>query len=618
MNTLLSVRLVTRLITLLLARFPPWCLLINYLLSLQGCLPHILHRKDAATCAKLRRVHHVRVFHGHPGGEVASSLHDIKGGVHLPAANRRKVSDMQFIVTSCTGTKRGATYKVRFFTPEQGRQFEGGESKRGQLHATEGGENGRGAGATERHTPKQQTQTRNPRLFETTAKTNDHDREECKTYEQSLHKKNIHAILLCGGIGQRTELASRKQFLKLNDVPLFIYSFNLFVKCNLIKAITLVCDPNYFQHVIESINRHNASLLRRKHQRGFLRRGHSKNVLASSGEQSEGDASGALHFLKKNKYILYDNEKGKCVTNLDELLSDVTATKGQYVSEVDEVDEVKPGDVNSNRYKLIRLVESGRERADSLLNALRGLDLRVQTGEYISQLLRGGGTDEAGKGDGADKGDKSDGVDGGHPADCTPISHILVHDGARPFLSELDLFNLIYMATIGRNAILGSRATDTIKRIGTEQQGESCPRVKAHMDRQFIFAAQTPQIFSSQALLQVCAKLPSRRGGETPEGSRAFTDTSSLFQHVTKKKVFALQAKFPNFKITTPTDVFLAIFLMGCIFKTSHSDVDMGMFKETFVNSPSSCVPANQLNDHFFYHSLGGKQRVLYRHFYYE
>ncbi|GAB64602.1 hypothetical protein PCYB_021710 [Plasmodium cynomolgi strain B] len=414
----------------------------------------------------------------------------------------------------------------------------------------------------------------------------------------------------------------------LNHVPVFLYSFNLFIKCNIIKSVSLVCDPNYFHHIIDSINRFNASLLRRKNQRGFLRRGHSNNVLSLSEVQSERDTIQVLQFLKRNKYIIYDNEKGKCITNLDELLSDVMAKKRQDLVEgdqkacrtitnrkgvrgegINDSDEVKPSDVDSNRYKLIRLLESGRERVDSLLNALRGLD------------LWGGGAhkaDEADKADKADGADGADGVDGGHPARNAHISHILVHDGARPFLSELDFFNLIYMATIGKNTILGARATDTIKRIGSEEQGEGCPRVKANVDRQFIFLAQTPQIFSSQALLQVCTKLTSTRGAEVQERSRPFTDTSSLFEHFTKKKIFALQARFPNFKITTPTDVFLAIFLMGYLFTSSHADVDMGMFKQAFVNSPSSYVPSNQFNDHFFYDSLRGKQRVLYHHFYYE
>ncbi|EUD64757.1 hypothetical protein C922_04901 [Plasmodium inui San Antonio 1] len=556
---------------------------------------------------------------------------------------------MQFIVT-----RGGGVYKVGFFTPSRGEGKNRGEcDKGGQLHATEGRGNVYGASTTRQKTPQQTSQEKQDLdLSETIRKTDQDHTQEYRKYEKSLEKKNIHAILLCGGIGKRTELANGKQLLMLNDFPVFLYSFNLLVKCNIIKSISLVCDSNYFHHVMDSINRLNAPLLRRKHERGFLRRGHSKNVLTLSEEHSERDTIQTIQFLKKNKFIIYDNEKGKCITHLDELLTDVMEKKRQHcVGEVENEpcrnttnrrdtrgkgtnssDEVKPSDVDSNRYKIIRLLESGPERVDSLLNALRGLDLSVQNGEYICRLLRGCAetsgeageaeeADEADEADGAgeaDKADGSDSVDGGHPARKAHISHILVHDGARPFLSELDFFNLIYMATIGNNTILGARATDTIKRIGSEQQGEGCPRVKVNVDRQFIFLAQTPQIFSSHVLLQLCAKLISMRGAEVQKSRKTFTDTSSLFQHLTKKKVFALQARFPNFKITTPADVFLAIFLMGHLFKRSHGDVDMGMFNQAFVNSPSSYVPSNQFNDHFFYDSLGGKQRVLYHHFYYE
>ncbi|KJP89187.1 hypothetical protein AK88_01065 [Plasmodium fragile] len=624
-DAMLSVRLMTCLFT----RFSLWCVLINYLLTLPGCLPHVLHRKHAPTCSKVRRVHRVRIFHHQPWGEVSSSLNDLKGDVPVCATQRGNVNALQFIVTKWTGTKRGGAHRVRFFTPArvEVNLFEEGKKKseydrRGQLHAAEEGENA--------HTAEKK---HNPQLLETATKIDHHDTKEYRSYEQSLKKKNIHAILLCGGIGKRTELAGPKQFLMLNDIPVFLYSFNLFVKCNIIKSISLVCDSNYFHKAMDSINRFNASLLRSKHKRGFLHKGHSKNVLTSLEIQSEKDTIQALQFLKRNKYIIYDNEKGKFITNFDELLTDVMEQKRQHhrggvkkqacrmSTNAQDVrgkgihagDEVKPSDIDSNRYKLIRLVENGPERVDSLLNALRGMDLGVQNGEYISHLLRGyfAGSGEAGV---------VSEVDGGQPARNARVSHILVHDGARPFLSELDLFNLIYMATIGNNAILGARATDTIKTTRSEQQGETdnCPRVKTNVDRQTIFMAQTPQIFNSQALLQVCEKLASATGMEVKEGSRVFTDTSSLFQHFTKKKVFALQGRFPNMKITTPTDVFLAVILMGHLFNSSHADVDIGLFKQTFVNSPSNYVPSNLFNDHFFYDSLGGKQRILYRHFYYE
>ncbi|ANQ06068.1 Uncharacterized protein PCOAH_00003310 [Plasmodium coatneyi] len=562
-------------------------------------------------------------------------MNDVKGSVPIFATKRGKANVMQFIVTNWTGTKRGRAYRVRFFTPDrvQGNLSQKGENKneydkRGQLHATEEGENMSSASAT----PQEKE---NPHLLETITKTDDHNThdtnnthntDEYRRYEKSLKKRNVHAILLCGGIGKRTKLASPKQFLMLNDIPLFLYSFNLFVKCNMVKSISLVCDPNYFHDVIGSINTFNASLLRRKHQKGFLREGHSKNVLTSSDVQPEGDTIQAIQFLKTNKYIIYDNEKGKCITNLDELLSDVMAKKRQHLGGVNKeacrtttnrkcvrgkvinsIDEVKPSDIDSNRYKLIRLQGGGPERVDSLLNGLRGLDLSLQNGEYICQLLRGhaAATD-------------ANRVHGGHRARNAYLSHILVHDGARPFLSELDFFNLIYMATIGKNTILGTHATDSVKRIGSEDQGEDCPRVKTNVDREFIFLAHTPQIFSSEVLLQVCAKLPLTGRGEVQQSSITFTDTSSLFQHFTKKKIFALQARFPNFKVTTPTDVLLAIILMGHLFKSSHADVDMRMFKQAFVNSPSSYIPSNLLNDHFFYDSLGGKQRILYKHFYYK
>ncbi|CAA9986332.1 2-C-methyl-D-erythritol 4-phosphate cytidylyltransferase, putative [Plasmodium knowlesi strain H] len=635
-NALLSVRLVTWFV----ACFSPWWVLINYFLTLQRCSSHVMCRKNSPTCANVRSVNGARMFHEYPRGQVASSLQDIKGGYLAFCAKGAKVKGMHYIVTNWKGTKRSGAYKVRFVTPDRVQVYFFKEAKNKgewdegiQLHATEEGANVCRENVVSEYISQEKE---NPHLLETSTRTEDKDeynRREYRKYEKSLKKKNIHAILLCGGIGKRTRLASPKQLLMLNDIPLFLYSFNLFIKCNLIKSISLVCDPNYFHDVIESINKFNSTLLRRKNQRGFLRKGHSKNVLTLSDVETGRDTIEAIQFLEKNKYIIYDNEKGKCITNLDEVFNDVMEKKRQRLGGVEKEgctrtsnrkgvrgeginvnEEVKASDIDSNRYKLIRLQGGGPERVDSLLNGLRGLDLSVENGEYICQLLR----DHAA---GAEKAAEAIGtgiVHGDLPPRNAYLSHILVHDGARPFLSEFDLFNLVYMATIGKNTILGTRATDTIKRIGNEEQGEDCLRVKANVDREFIFLAHTPQIFKSELLVQVCANLLSTRGGEIQQRSIAFTDTSSLFQHFTKKKIFALQAKFPNFKITTPTDVLLAIILMGHLFSSSHGEVDMRIFKQTFVNSPSSYIPANLLNDHFFYDSLGGKQRILYDHFYYK
>ncbi|ETW46009.1 hypothetical protein PFMALIP_05927 [Plasmodium falciparum MaliPS096_E11] len=111
-----------------------------------------------------------------------------------------------------------------------------------------------------------------------------------KQYEKIIKKKNIHSILLCGGIGKRTELIGPKQFLKLNDIPLFIYSFNLFIKCNLIKSLTLVCDKKHFSCIIHSINVYNQLLLKRKMINSFLKNGNDKlNINLKECDQDEKD-----------------------------------------------------------------------------------------------------------------------------------------------------------------------------------------------------------------------------------------------------------------------------------------------------------------------------------------
>ncbi|GAW79107.1 hypothetical protein, conserved [Plasmodium gonderi] len=684
------------------------CILIIYLIKLNGYYLCILRRQGISTFSNVKRTHCARCFNVInvlSRMDVSFSSYRFRHRRNVPVVKRKKVNFMYFIFTNFGDNKRGysaythgATCKVCYFSPEhvQVKLFEKigkkikNKRQRSSIFSSSssndniGGKNLRGADIN----CPDVTAEYNPQLEESEKRLG-YNTKEGKKYKKLLNRLNIHAVLLCGGIGKRTELASGKQFLMLNDIPVFIYSFNLFVKCNFVKSISIVCDSNFFNNIIGSINMYNISLLKKKHQMGFLHKGHSKQVknmlnleqqkkdIIIHKDNTDRDVFTCLQFLKINKYIIYDNEKGKCITHLDELLNDVMKKKKlQYESELEKemsnyvvkkkdsteltkreaiFDLIKTSDIDANRYKLIRLLDRGKERVDSLLNALESLDLGINNQDYIFQLLQDywGKVRKMGH---IEKSDDAEEVSHGgeveketeqlNPTKNRYISHIMVHDGARPFLSEFDFFNLIYMSSIGKNMILGAGATDTIKLIDNSVGIGSCHRLKKNIDRKLIFLAHTPQIFKSQELLRIrlhlvqpsnvneeimgeeeeeglnsssrCSYRDKMHDREISRGVLSFTDTSSLYQYFTKKKVYTLQEKFPNFKITTPTDVFLAFLLMEHIFTNSYGDMDTRIFKQDFINSHSSYVLTNQYNDFFFYSLLDEKQKILYRHFYYQ
>ncbi|SBT02180.1 2-C-methyl-D-erythritol 4-phosphate cytidylyltransferase, putative [Plasmodium ovale] len=484
---------------------------------------------------------------------------------------------------------------------------------------------------------------------------------ELTKYEKSIHGKNIHAILLCGGIGKRTELATRKQFLKLNDIPLFVYAFNIFIKCNFVKSISLVCDPSYFEHVVLCINMYNRLLLKRKQQHGFLSGYESMEGEEANCEAIDDSVMGSsfLGYLRENRYIIYDNKKGKCIFDMEEMLHDVLNEThvnrvSSLVGQGNERREkrkkghfkVKPKYIDTNRYKLIRLVKSGEERLDSFLNALKVLDVCENSQMYIYKLLQSYAQQGAEKLQNADyqEGDfnKITNVDMSKQCvldehvqhmlpyrnDDEPISkkryitNILVHDGARPFLSEYDFFNVVYESSLGKNVILGIRATDTIK-ILNKEEGCKVKRysIRKTLERNIIFQAQTPQIFKSKTLQKILpyfclSEMGQKNTKRKKYKNTQFTDTSSILEHFSRKKVYTLQCTFPNFKITTPSDVFQAFFFMKYIYDNS-TNIDTNMFKEQYVNSYYGYVLKNQFNNFFFFDTLNEKQKIMYLRFYY-
>ncbi|SOV10119.1 2-C-methyl-D-erythritol 4-phosphate cytidylyltransferase, putative [Plasmodium gaboni] len=517
-----------------------------------------------------------------------------------------------------------------------------------------------------------------------------YDKFNTKQYEKIIKKKNIHSILLCGGIGKRTELIGPKQFLKLNDIPLFIYSFNLFIKCNIIKSLTLVCDKKHFASIIQSINVYNKLLLKRKIINSFLKNVNDKlNINMKEYHENEednikefnsqkiniedshfNDASNITDYINKNTYIIYDNEKNKCILDMKELLNDLS--KGIRIRKKHEKNEkhiirIKPKHININRYKLLKIVESGKERLDSFLNAMKSIDIELNSQTYIYELLKQYNEEKNEKNDNIlyefenininncnkNHNSNNDNIENNNikkkKKKKINVTNILIHDGARPFLSEFDFFNLIYYSTVDKNVILGSKATDTIKLIQHEEENKKKTTshfIKKTIDRDTIFQAQTPQIFDSKTLHNNILEyiIPNKNNEKNikqkininiindnnnnnnhsnseEQNSKQFTDTSSLYEYFNKskkkKKIFVLQSNFPNFKVTTPEDVLHSFFLMKYIYNYKFIDIEQSIFKDEYINSHSTYILKKQFNNFFFYDALNEKQKILYHKFYY-
>lgn len=168
----------------------------------------------------------------------------------------------------------------------------------------------------------------------------------------------------------------------------------------------------------------------------------------------------------------------------------------------DEIGYCKNKVLNKYGLKVDKLVSGGKERQDSVYNAL-------------SQL------------------ENSD--------------IVLIHDGARPFVSHKIINDAVKYAEIYKAAAPGVMPKDTIK-----VKGENNFSVETLM-RNNLVAIQTPQAFEFN-LIYNCHKEVKKRG-------IAVTDDTSVVE-LFGNKVYIYEGNYTNIKITTPEDLALAKYLV--------------------------------------------------------
>ncbi len=151
--------------------------------------------------------------------------------------------------------------------------------------------------------------------------------------------------------------------------------------------------------------------------------------------------------------------------------------------------------------KVLRLVPGGKERQDSVYNALKALK----------------NEDE--------------------------LEIVLVHDGVRPFVTPEQICRVIQAARSHGAAILGLPAQDTLKTVTPE--GE----IRQTLERRDIWQIQTPQAFQAPLLRRAFVEAYSRHFYGT--------DEASLVEAL-KHPVVVVPGSPLNLKITTPEDLTLA------------------------------------------------------------
>lgn len=138
---------------------------------------------------------------------------------------------------------------------------------------------------------------------------------------------------------------------------------------------------------------------------------------------------------------------------------------------------------------------------------------------------------------------------------------VLVHDGARPFVTDEMILNSIFAAKEYGACTVGMPVKDTIKIIDDEMMGVDTP------DRKYLYQIQTPQSFKVSVLKSAYEKM-------FVEENHNITDDSMLVEQYNGVKSKIILGDYTNIKITTPEDIEVAEIFAKKNKKNIKKDVD--------------------------------------------
>lgn len=200
----------------------------------------------------------------------------------------------------------------------------------------------------------------------------------------------------------------------------------------------------------------------------------------------------------KSKQFIEIKGKPVLVYTLEKFIYNKSIDEVILVLPEDEVDYCKKEVLQKYSLKVDRIVIGGKERQDSVFNALEAME----------------------------------------KADI-----VLIHDGARPFISEKIIEEGIKYANIYGAAAPGVTPKDTIKIKNEDNISVDTP------DRNTLVAVQTPQCFKYDEIYQCHRKIK--------EENAIVTDDTSVVERY-GHKVYLYEGDYTNIKITTPEDLILA------------------------------------------------------------
>ena len=210
-------------------------------------------------------------------------------------------------------------------------------------------------------------------------------------------------------------------------------------------------------------------------------------VAAGTGSRMKKDINKQFIKLDNKEIIAYTIDKFYINNEIDDIV---------VVIKKDEEDYFKENILEKYNFKNIKIAYGGEERQDSVYNGIQKLDKNCEV--------------------------------------------VLVHDGARPFVTEEIINNSIQEAKKHNAVVVGVKVKDTIKVVGEEGNIVDTP------NRKYLWSVQTPQVFK----YDIITKSYENAYNENYYG----TDDAMLVEQI-GYDVKMIEGSYDNIKITTQEDL---------------------------------------------------------------
>lgn len=135
--------------------------------------------------------------------------------------------------------------------------------------------------------------------------------------------------------------------------------------------------------------------------------------------------------------------------------------------------------------------------------------------------------------------------------EAAQCDYVLIHDGARPFVTPDMIKRGIEAVQQYDACIMGMPVKDTIKISDEEGFAADTP------NRNLVWQIQTPQIFSFQLIKEVYEELILKEEELKAKGI-AVTDDAMVVELFSGRRVKLVEGSYDNIKLTTPDDLKIA------------------------------------------------------------